>query len=136
MSIFEEGDGRSVLAISANGYGKRSPLEDYRIQSRGGSGIITMKTTGKTGNLVSVKGVLETDDLMIVTTNGLMIRMAVDRISTQGRNTQGVRLISLKDSDAIADVTRLIIEDEEEGEGEEGAAPEGSTNGQVSAPEE
>ena len=130
MSIFEEGDGRSVLAISANGYGKRTLLEDYRVQSRGGSGIITMKTTDKTGNLVSVKGVLETDDLMIVTQNGLMIRMPVDRISTQGRNTQGVRLISLKDNDAIADVTRLIIDDEEEEEGGEAAV---STNGTVEA---
>ncbi len=113
MSIFEEGDGRSVLAISANGYGKRSTLEEYRVQSRGGSGIITMKTTNKTGDLVSVKGVLDTDDLMIVTQNGLMIRMPVDRITVQGRNTQGVRLISLKDSDAIADVTRLIVDEEE-----------------------
>ena len=73
MSIFEEGDNRSVLALSANGYGKRSLLEDYRVQSRGGKGIITMKATPKTGPLVSVKGVLPTDDLMIVTHNGLMI---------------------------------------------------------------
>ena len=143
MCIFEEEDGRAVLAISSHGYGKRSPLEEYRVQSRGGSGIITMKTTNKTGDLVSVKGVLETDDLMIVTQNGLMIRMPVDRISNQGRNTQGVRLISLKDDDAIADVTRVIEDDEEEeGEGdttdtnavaaEASDAAESSTNGQAS----
>jgi DNA gyrase subunit A len=112
MSVFVEGDNRSVLALSANGYGKRSNLEEYRLQSRGGKGILTMKTTKKTGPLVSVKGVLETDDLMIVTHNGLMIRMSVGGISTQGRNTQGVRLISLKNSDAIADVSRLMIEEE------------------------
>ena len=119
MSIFEEGDNRSVLALSANGYGKRSLLDDYRLQSRGGKGIITMKTTSKTGPLVSVKGVLPTDDLMIVTHNGLMIRMGVDGISTQGRNTQGVRLISLKESDAIADVSRVVV-DEENGDEENG----------------
>ena len=118
MSVFEEGDNRSVLALSANGYGKRSNLEDYRVQSRGGKGIITMKATDKTGPLVSVKGVLTTDDLMIVTHNGLMIRMGVDGISTQGRNTQGVRLISLKESDKIADVSRVVIDDEEEENGE------------------
>ena len=114
MSVFEDGDNRSVLALSANGYGKRSNLDDYRVQSRGGKGIITMKTTGKTGPLVSVKGVLPTDDLMIVTHNGLMIRMGVDGISTQGRNTQGVRLISLKASDQIADVSRVVIDEDEE----------------------
>ena len=116
MSVFADDDERCVLAISAKGYGKRSRLEDYRVQSRGGKGIITMKTTSKTGPLVSVKGVLESDDLMIVTQNGLMIRMGVQGISTLGRNTQGVRLISLKDSDAIADVTRVVAEDEEAGE--------------------
>lgn len=104
---------RDVLAISANGYGKRTLLEDYRVQSRGGKGIITMKTTSKTGPLVAIKGVLSTDDLMIVTQNGIMIRMNVHTISTLGRNTQGVRLISLKGGDAIADVTRLVIEDED-----------------------
>ncbi len=114
MSVFEDGDNRSVLALSANGYGKRSGLDEYRLQSRGGKGIITMKTTSKTGPLVSVKGVLPTDDLMIVTLNGLMIRMGVEGISIQGRNTQGVRLISLKDSDEIADVSRVVIDETEE----------------------
>ena len=114
MSVFEEGDNRSVFALSANGYGKRTNLDDYRLQSRGGKGIITMKTTSKTGRLVSVKGVLNTDDLMIVTLNGLMIRMGVNGISTQGRNTQGVRLISLKESDEIADVSRVVIDEDDE----------------------
>ena len=107
-------DERQVLAISANGFGKRSILDDYRVQSRGGKGIITMKTTRRTGPLVSIKGVRDEDDLMIVTQNGIMIRMSVHAISTLGRNTQGVRLISLKGGDAIADVTRLVIEDEAE----------------------
>ncbi|MEZ4702168.1 MAG: DNA gyrase subunit A [Rhodothermales bacterium] len=126
MTVFENDDDRSVLAISANGYGKRSPLDDYRIQSRGGKGILTMKTTPKTGPLVSLKGVHDTDDLMIVTTNGIMIRMDVAAIRMLGRNTQGVRLISIRDQDAIADVTRIaFFEDEEAIEGVEGVLPAG-----------
>ena len=132
MSIFEEGDNRSVFALSANGYGKRSLLDDYRLQSRGGKGIITMKTTPKTGPLVSVKGVLPSDDLMIVTLNGLMIRMGVNTISTQGRNTQGVRLISLKESDEIADVSRVIEQDDEaDGEGDAPDPHVTGTNGSL-----
>jgi len=104
---------QDVLSISANGYGKRTLLEEYRVQSRGGKGIITIKTTEKTGPLVAIKGVLSSEDLMIVTQNGIMIRMNINTISTLGRITQGVRLISLKEDDAIADVTRLVIEDEE-----------------------
>ena len=105
---------RFVLAISAGGFGKRSPLDDYRTQSRGGKGIITMRTTEKTGPLVAIKAVFETDELMIVTQSGIMIRMNVGRISTLGRNTQGVRLIRLQNGDTIADVTRLVVEDDED----------------------
>ncbi len=111
MVVIENGE-RDVLAISSNGYGKRSALDEYRVQTRGGKGIITMKTTEKTGRLVTIKGVQSSDDLMIVTQNGLMIRMHVAGISTLGRNTQGVRLINLKSGDAIADVTRLVVEEE------------------------
>ncbi len=113
MVVFTEGD-RQVLSISENGYGKRTKLDEYRVQSRGGKGIITMKTTPKTGKLVAVMGVLDSDDLMIVTRKGLMIRMHVDDISTQGRNTQGVRVINLKSDDAIADVTRVVVEEDED----------------------
>ncbi len=112
VAIF--GEDCDVLSISANGYGKRSLLEEYRIQARGGKGIITLKTTAKTGPLVALKGVNESDDLMIVTQNGLMIRMHVGDISTYSRNTQGVRLINLKSGDAIADVTRLVVDEEPE----------------------
>ena len=112
MVVMEGDEERDVLAISANGYGKRSKLEDYRIQNRGGKGILTMKTTHKTGALVAIKGVNESDDIMIVTQNGILIRMHVRGISVLGRNTQGVRLINLKDSDAIADVTRVALDDE------------------------
>jgi len=114
MVVIASGEERDLLAISANGYGKRTLLEGYRIQSRGGKGIITLKTTAKTGPLVSIKGVLESDDLMIITGNGVLIRTHVNGISTLGRNTQGVRLIRLKDGDAIADVTRVVSENGED----------------------
>lgn len=114
MITIEGHEERSVLAISAMGYGKRTPLGDYPEHGRGGKGVLTMKTTPRTGPLVSIKGVEPTDDLMIVTENGILIRTHVDGISTMGRNTQGVRLINLKEGDAIADVTRLVGEEEEE----------------------
>jgi DNA gyrase subunit A len=104
-------DGASVLTVSEHGYGKRSPVEDYRLQSRGGKGILTMKTTPKTGSLVALKSVVDADDLMIVTQNGITIRMRVADIREMGRNTQGVRVINLKSGDAIADVTRLILDE-------------------------
>jgi DNA gyrase subunit A len=110
MVTLEE-NGRSILAISANGYGKRSALDDYRIQSRGGKGILTMKTTPKTGPLVAIKAVTGEDDLMISTQHGIMIRMQVGSISMLGRNTQGVRLISLRGDDRIADVTHLAADE-------------------------
>ena len=133
MSVFETGDERSVLAVSENGYGKRSLLEEYRVQSRGGKGIITMKTTSKTGRLVSVKGVHDSDDLMIVTQNGIMIRMSVHTISVFGRNTQGVRLINIKGDDAIADVSRVVSDEDEDGDS---VAEEPPTNGQAPTEEE
>lgn len=111
--VIVEGEAKDILAISSNGYGKRSPFEDYRLISRGGKGVRTMNITDKTGPLVAIKGVHEADDLMIVTHNGIMIRMHVAGIRSLGRNTQGVRLISLKDGDAIADVTSVVNEEGE-----------------------
>lgn len=105
-------EGASILTVSARGYGKRSPLDDYRVQTRGGKGILTMKTTAKTGPLVAIKSVIDADDLMIVTQNGITIRMPVADIREMGRNTQGVRVINLKDGDSIADVSRVVIDDE------------------------
>lgn len=106
-------DSHELLAISANGYGKRSTLDEYRVQARGGMGIITMKTNAKTGPLVSIKGVLETDDLMISTENGTMIRFSISDVRSMGRNTQGVRVINLRDGDAIADVSRVVLEEDD-----------------------
>ncbi len=113
---------KAMLSISANGYGKRTtfdhpdddPNRRYPVQSRGGKGVITMKTTRKTGPLVSIKGVMDSDDIMIITEKGILIRTHVNGISTMGRNTSGVRVINLKHGDAIADVTRVVTDEEEE----------------------
>ncbi len=118
------GEAPCVLTVSANGYGKRTPIGEYRIQGRGGKGLITMNRTKRTGPLVTIKGVKEDDDLMIITENGIMIRTSVDGISTMGRNTQGVRVINLKQGDSIADVTRVIPEEAEDEAGEDEASEE------------
>jgi len=124
-------DDLDVLAIAEHGYGKRTSLSDYRVQGRGGKGLITLDRTGRTGDLVAVKGVVGNEDLMIITENGIMIRTRVDEISTMGRNTQGVRVINLKDGDSIADVTRVLdTEPAEEAGGPDGTP---STNGEMDA---
>lgn len=96
-----------LLVVSENGYGKRSSLEDYRITNRGAKGVKTLNITDKTGKLVAIKNVTDDDDMMIVTQNGLTIRMSVDSIRLAGRATQGVRLINLRDEDAIASVAKI-----------------------------
>jgi DNA gyrase subunit A len=95
----------SILVVSEKGMGKRSALEEYRTQSRGGKGIKTINVTAKTGHLVAIKAVTDQDDLMITTTSGVTIRTAADALRVMGRATQGVRLIRLDDGDDIADVT-------------------------------
>ena len=110
MVVMANGGSRDLLSLSANGYGKRSILDDYPVQRRAGKGVITIKCTSRTGPLVAIKGVLASDDLMIITGNGTLIRTNVQEIATQGRNTQGIRLIRLREGDAIADVTRVVTE--------------------------
>ena len=120
-------EGYDVLVVSENGYGKRSELDDYRITNRGGKGVKTINITDKTGLLIAIKDVTDNDDLMIINKSGLIIRMAVDSMRVMGRATQGVRLINLKDDDAIAAVAKVeFIEGEEDAEieGEESAGNE------------
>lgn len=105
-----------LLVVSENGFGKRSDIGDYRITNRGGKGVTTLNATEKVGNLVSIAEVTEGDDLMIITKNGIAIRMAVVDVRLAGRNTQGVKLIRLGNSDEISSVTRLVREDDEESE--------------------
>ncbi len=108
----------ALLVVTEKGMGKCSPIEEYRVQKRGGKGIITVHRTDKTGDAVSIKEVLPDDELMLITKQGMVIRMPVKGIRVSGRNTQGVRLVNLDDADCVNDVARVIPEDE--GEGEEG----------------
>ena len=114
MVVIKNTHEATVLAISENGYGKRSLVDDYREQSRGGKGVITLKITPKTGNLIALKEVTDQDDLMVITEGGKVIRMSCSGIRTMGRNTQGVRIMRLDSSEAIAAVTRVVNEEEDE----------------------
>ena len=107
-----ESDIYNILVVSENGYGKRSKLEDYRVTNRGGKGVKTINITPKTGKLISILNVLDSNDLMIINKSGIVIRMAVADLRVMGRATQGVRLIDLRD-DSIAAVTKIEIDDEE-----------------------
>ena len=98
----------NILVVSENGYGKRSSLDDYRITNRGGKGVKTISITDKTGKLVSIKTVTDTDDLMIINKSGIAIRMEVAALRVMGRATQGVRLINLKGDDTIAAVAKVM----------------------------
>ncbi len=111
-----------VLVVSENGYGKRSSIEDYRITNRGGKGVKTINMTEKTGNLIALLDVTDEDNLMIINKSGLTIRLDVSTLRVMGRNTQGVRLINLRNDDAIAAVAKVSASKEENlpEEGQEG----------------
>ena len=102
----------TLLVVSEKGMGKRSELADYRVQRRGGKGIITLKGTAKTGSMVALKEVLPEDELMMVTRHGVIIRVPVEGIRVIGRNTQGVKVMNLDAGDAVMDVTRVIRDDD------------------------
>jgi DNA gyrase subunit A len=106
--------GTTILVATEGGYGKRSEEEEYRVSHRGGKGIITVKTSDKTGMMVTIKEALDSDDVVVVTSNGMIIRQHASDIRVAGRNTQGVRLIKLHEGDAVADVAIVIAEEEEE----------------------
>nr|WP_299034950.1 DNA gyrase subunit A [uncultured Tenacibaculum sp.] len=106
-----------ILVVSEKGYGKRSKLEDYRITNRGGKGVKTLNISDKTGNLVAIKNVDDSNDLMIINKSGLTIRMAVEDLRVMGRATQGVKLINIKDNDDIAAVAKVMHEKDEEENG-------------------
>lgn len=124
-----------VLVVAENGYGKRSSLEDYRITNRGGKGVKTISITEKTGNLVAIKNVTDQDDLMIINKSGIAIRLEVSGLRVMGRATQGVRLIKVRDGDAIAAVAK-VMHDEDEVALEEENEIEPNTNSTISNQEE
>jgi DNA gyrase subunit A len=117
ICVHADDKSRTVLVVSEKGYGKRTQVEEYRVTNRGGKGVKTINVTEKTGNLVGILDVIESEDLMITCESGVTIRMKIAEISEQGRATQGVKLIKLDDDDAIAAITTLnevVVEDENE----------------------
>ncbi len=120
MIIANDLEKESVLVVSEKGYGKRTAVEDYRITNRGGKGVITLNITEKTGQLIAIQNVTDEDGLMIINRSGVAIRMAVNELRVMGRNTQGVKLINLKNNDEIAAIAKVEmdkdVEEEEKGE--------------------
>ena len=121
MIAIEPDSKQDVLVLSENGYGKRTDLEEYRITNRGGKGVKTINITEKTGNLIALQAVTDDNDLMIINRSGLTIRTSVAQISRSGRATQGVRVINLREGDAIASVTAVPKTEEDSVEEIEGA---------------
>ena len=103
----------SILVATSKGYGKRSDINDYRTTHRGGKGVITVKTSEKVGKLISMMEVVDGDELVIITTHGMVIRQGVKDIRVMGRNTQGVRVIRLKENDSIADIAKVVREEDD-----------------------
>jgi DNA gyrase subunit A len=108
--------GSTLLVAAENGLGKRTAFEEYRLQSRGGKGIITMKVTEKTGNVVGAVTVEESDELMLMTNTGLSIRIKVNTIRETGRNAQGVKLLSMKEGESLQDISKVIPDGEDNGD--------------------
>ena len=120
MIVVNDIQNETVLVVSERGYGKRTAVEDYRITNRGGKGVITLNITEKTGNLIAIQSVTDEDGLMIINKSGVAIRMGMEDLRVMGRNTQGVKVINLKNNDEIAAVAKVMmdkeVEDEEESE--------------------
>ncbi|RJP65358.1 MAG: DNA gyrase subunit A [Ignavibacteriales bacterium] len=125
----------TVLVVTNKGYGKRSDVDDYRITHRGGKGVITIKANDKVGKMIAIREVNDNDELVIITKNGMVIRQSVKELRVMGRNTQGVRLIRLNEDDSIADIARVVSEDEDLGENGKGPEKTGSQN-ETADPEE
>ncbi len=106
----------ALLAITENGYGKRTPLGDYRTQRRGGKGLITIKCSDRNGSLLGIRDVFPGEELMVITRNGIMIRISLDSVSLQSRNTQGVRIINLKNNDLVGSTAKIGVEALEDAE--------------------
>jgi DNA gyrase subunit A len=107
-------EGRDLLTACEHGYGKRTPFDEYRVQSRGGQGIINIRTKPRNGPVIGVKDVAEDDDLIMMTENGMVVRIAAGTVSLIGRATQGVRLISVREEDRLVSMAKVPPEEEKE----------------------
>ena len=110
MEVIDEG--AEILTVTEKGFGKRTPASEYRLQGRGGKGIITIKTTERNGKVVGIRQVTPEEDLMIITNQGTIIRIRVKGISIIGRNTQGVKLIGLTDEERVGSIARVVEKEE------------------------
>jgi DNA gyrase subunit A len=117
-------DDSTILTVTEKGYGKRSTLEDYRSQGRGGKGIITIKTTEKNGRVIGMAQVSEDDEIILITTNGKVLRIRTKDISVQGRNTQGVRLFDIDEGDKVVSFAKVVEREEERETTQEKSEPE------------
>jgi DNA gyrase subunit A len=124
LTFYEDDLDSTILVISENGYGKRSAIEEYRKTKRGAKGVGTLKVTDKTGQLLVIKSVKETDDLMIINESGVTIRMPISEIRVMGRKTQGVKLINLGSDDRIADVGVVKRDENDHHDDEDGGEEE------------
>jgi DNA gyrase subunit A len=111
----------TLLVVTEKGLGKCSEVSDYRVQKRGGKGILTLNRTAKTGDVVALMEVVPEDELMLMTRQGIAIRSKVSEIRVTGRAAQGVKLVALDDQDVVSAVARVIPDDKDEGEGDDGA---------------
>jgi DNA gyrase subunit A len=114
MEVASQGTKHTLLTACVNGYGKRTDLSEYRDQNRGGSGVITIKTTDRNGAVVGLKLVTDDDDVMFMTEKGMTVRMNVKDLSVIGRNTQGFRLIRLEEGDKLSSIASVVAEGDEE----------------------
>ena len=124
----------TILVVTEKGLGKCSHIDDYRVQRRGGKGIITVNRTEKTGDVVGVMEVLPEDEIMLITRNGVIIRSSVAQIRVTGRIAQGVRLVHLDEGDVLTAVARVVPEDDAESNGDDSVVPAGDI--EVSADED
>ena len=121
------------LVASEKGLGKRTPFDDYPTKGRGGKGLITMKTTDRTGKVAGAIAVLEDDDVMLMTSGGKTVRIKSSGISSIGRNAQGVKLVTLSEGEIIKDIVRVVGEDPEDEDAEEGSEAKAAAEDEDSA---
>jgi DNA gyrase subunit A len=121
---------RSLLVVTEKGRGKRTPVEEYRLQTRGGLGVINFRATEQSGKVVAIRAVSDEHELMLITRNGVVIRQRVAGIREIGRATQGVRIIALDEGDTLVDVAKIVPDEEEEQTIEAGADPTVSLAGE------
>jgi DNA gyrase subunit A len=118
VATFDPEDGHDILVVTDRGYGKRTPVSEFRLQNRGGYGVTLIRLTDKNGAVAGIRHVQPEDQVLLVTERGMLIRMAAAEIRIIGRATQGVRLIRLDDDDRVVSVAKLVEEDEAEDEGD------------------